>query len=89
MPSSYSIGDHFERFVQHQLRSGRFSSASEVVREGLRLFEEREAEREARLEALRREIAVGIESGDAIPADEAFARARRAVKEAASAGTRR
>ena len=48
MPNSYSLGAHFEDLIQRQVRSGRFASASEVVREGLRLMEEREAEREAR-----------------------------------------
>ena len=68
MPASYSLGTHFEQFVQRQLRSGRYASASEVVREGLRLMEEREAERQARLESLRAEIARGRESGPGIPA---------------------
>ena len=81
MPASYSLGAHFEEFVQRQLRNGRFASASEVVREGLRLMEEREAEREARLEALRAEIARGRESGRGIPADEVFARVRQRIDE--------
>jgi putative addiction module CopG family antidote len=76
MPASYSLGAHFEDFVKRQVRGGRFASASEVVREGLRLIEARDAEREARLEALRGEIARGRDSGPGIPADETFARAR-------------
>ena len=80
MPASYSLGKHFESFVQGQVRSGRFASASEVVREGLRLMEEREAEREARLEALRAEIARGRDSGPGIPADDVFARAQERIK---------
>ena len=76
MPASYSLGSRFEEFIRRQVESGRFASASEVVREGLRLFEEREAEREARLQALRAEVSRGRESGPGIPADEAFARAR-------------
>lgn len=76
MPASYSLGKHFEQFVQRQVRTGRFASASEVVREGLRLIEEREAEREARLEALRTEIVRGRESGPGIPAEEVFAELR-------------
>ena len=76
MPASYSLGVHFETFVRRQLKSGRFASASEVVREGLRLMEEREAEREARLEGLRAEIARGRTSGPGVAADEAFARVR-------------
>jgi antitoxin ParD1/3/4 len=84
VPASYSLGKHFEQFVQRQVRSGRFASASEVVREGLRLIEEREAEREARLEGLRREIERGRESGPGTPADEVFARVRERIEGAGS-----
>lgn len=84
MPASYSLGVHFEEYIQRQVRSGRFASASEVVREGLRLMEEREAEREARLEALRAEIARGQESGPGIPAEEVFAQARQRIREVAA-----
>ena len=83
MPASYSLGKHFEAFVQRLVRSGRFASASVVVRDGLRLIEEREAEREARLEGLRTEIARGRESGPGIPADEVFARVRARIDGAA------
>lgn len=86
MPASYSLGRHFEELIQRQVKSGRFASASEVVREGLRLIEERDAEREARLEALRGEIARGRESGPGVPADEVFARVRERIREAG--GTR-
>jgi antitoxin ParD1/3/4 len=82
VPASYSLGKHFETFVQGQVRSGRYASASEVVREGLRLMEEREAEREARLEALRAEIQRGRESGPGVPADEVFAQVRARIADA-------
>ena len=84
MPASYSLGTHFEEFVRRQVRSGRFASASEVVREGLRLVEEREAERAARLDALRAEIARGRESGPGIPANSVFAEARARIDEIAA-----
>lgn len=64
MPSSYTIGRHFESFVQKQLASGRYSSASEVLRDALRLMEERERDRET-LERLQQAWSEGIESGDA------------------------
>jgi len=38
-----SIGERWEKFVEQAVRDGRYGSASEVVREGLRLVEEREA----------------------------------------------
>lgn len=47
-----SIGERWEGFVESVVKSGRYASASEVVREGLRLVEEREA----RLIALRETI---------------------------------
>lgn len=40
--TSILLGDHFDKFIRHQLDLGRFSSASEVVRTALRLFEEEE-----------------------------------------------
>ena len=45
MASSYSIGKHFEEFVEGLIESGRYSTASEVLRDGLRLIEEREERR--------------------------------------------
>ncbi len=50
-----SIGERWESFVDRVVREGRYGSASEVVREGLRLVEEREA----RLKALHRMLAGG------------------------------
>ena len=74
MPSSYAIGDHFEQFIKTQLESGRYSSASEVVRDALRLMEEREQLRQIQLEQLRQQIRAGIDSGPSIPAEEVFDR---------------
>ena len=56
MPSSYTLGKHFETFVQAQLASGRYNNASEVLRDALRLMEERER----RLAALDRAIERGM-----------------------------
>ncbi len=42
MPSSYTLGKHFENFVQTQLTDGRYNNASEVLRDALRLMEDRE-----------------------------------------------
>jgi antitoxin ParD1/3/4 len=56
MPSSYTLGKHFEDFVQAQLASGRYNNASEVVRDALRFMEDRER----RLTALDSAIARGL-----------------------------
>ena len=63
MATSYSIGKHFEELIESLIESGRYSTASEIMRDGLRLIEEREERRKAKLEALRAEIQKGIDSG--------------------------
>ena len=72
MPSSYAIGEHFEHLIDSLIESGRFQSRSEVVREGLRLLEEREEERRLKLEKLRAEFQAGIDSGPRVPAEKVF-----------------
>lgn len=79
MPSSYVIGDHFEAFIKDQIKQGRYASASEVVRDGLRALEDREKLRAVKLEALRKDIQRGEESGVAVPAKAVFAAARKRV----------
>ena len=58
-----SLGDHWNSFIEKKLSQGRYASASELVREGLRLIEERDAN--SKLEALRVALIEGEESGDA------------------------
>lgn len=72
-PSSYVIGEHFEAFVKAQIQSGRYATASEVIRDGLRGLEERETLRALKLDVLRAEIERGAHSGSGIPADAVFA----------------
>ncbi len=81
MPSSYVIGEHFETFIKAQIQQGRYASASEVIREGLRTLEEREKFRAVKLEALRAEIQKGADSGPGIPAEEVFAKVRARIKQ--------
>ena len=69
MATSYSIGKHFEDMIENLIASGRYSTASEIMREGLRLIEEREERRKAKLEALRAEIQKGFDSGPAEEVD--------------------
>jgi antitoxin ParD1/3/4 len=47
------LTDHLDDFVESGISSGRFSNASEIVREGLRMLEQREQEEQAKLEWLR------------------------------------
>jgi antitoxin ParD1/3/4 len=53
MPSSYTIGSHFEKLVDGLVESGRYNNASEVVREGLRLLEDREKLRDISMTEMR------------------------------------
>lgn len=84
--TSVTLGDHFEGFIASQVNNGRYASASEVVREGLRLVEEREH----KLELLRRAIQDGLASGPATPLDmeevKAEGRRLRAARIASSGG---
>lgn len=62
MPTrNINLTDHYDSFVAEQLATGRFQNASEVVRTALHLLEQRNAEEEAKLEALRREVMIGVE----------------------------
>jgi antitoxin ParD1/3/4 len=68
MPTrNVNLTEHFDRFIDAGINSGRFSNASEVVREGLRLLEQRELEDKAKLKWLRTAAKEGfddIERGD-------------------------
>ena len=57
--TSVTIGNHFEAFIAEQLKEGRYGSASEIVRAGLRLLEEHES----RIRQLRAALIEGEESG--------------------------
>ena len=72
--TSVIIGDHLEEFIDRQVDEGRYSSASDVVRAGLRLLEEREM----KIEALRAALIEGEKSGASAPFDfEAFIKRKR------------
>ena len=59
-----SLTRELGRLVQGKVQSGRYLSASEVVREALRLLEERDQLRDLKLQELRKFVAVGMEQAD-------------------------
>lgn len=80
--TSFIFGDHLDAFVAAQVRAGRYANATDVIRSGLRLLEERETW----LEALRDGLIEGEESGLAGPlnVEKIKKRARKRVRRAPS-----
>jgi antitoxin ParD1/3/4 len=76
MPSSFAIGEHFEKLIDRLVESGLYSSRSEVVREGLRILEDREEDKQRALQQLKAAFQEGIDSGDYKSLDETFAELR-------------
>ena len=65
MPTrNINLTEHLDRFVEGRVTSGRYGNASEVVREGLRLLEQREREERAKIEWLRKAAQVGFDQID-------------------------
>lgn len=62
-----SLTPELEKWVQSKVESGMYTSASEVIREGLRLLKEQDALKAIRFAELRREIQQGIDSGESTP----------------------
>ncbi|MGQ3054743.1 MAG: type II toxin-antitoxin system ParD family antitoxin [Roseateles sp.] len=79
-----NLTPQLEELVRAKVDSGMYSSASEVVREALRLMDEQDRLRHAKLQELRHDIRQGPDSGASEPWDaeavKAKARARRATK---------
>lgn len=59
-----SLTKEFENYVTQKVESGLYHSASEVIRDGLRLMKERDELHQTRLAELRRDIAIGVEQAD-------------------------
>ncbi|WP_346894330.1 type II toxin-antitoxin system ParD family antitoxin [uncultured Roseibium sp.] len=57
--TSLSLGDHFAGFIDNRVKTGRYASASDVIRAGLRLLEEQET----RIDTLRSALEAGEASG--------------------------
>jgi antitoxin ParD1/3/4 len=70
-----SLSPDLEQLVQEKVASGSYSSASEVIREALRLLKQRDELQRLRLAELKRDIARGIEAadrGELLPAEQVF-----------------
>jgi antitoxin ParD1/3/4 len=77
--TSFSLGEHFNDFIEKKISEGRYGSASDVVRAGLRLLEEEEV----KLAALRASLVAGERSGPAKSFDmNALQRRKRRTKRA-------
>ena len=75
-----SLTEELEELVQRKVESGRYTSASEVIRAGLRLLEQEDELRETRLAAVRAEVQAGIgqaERGELVDGEEAMARVKK------------
>lgn len=59
--TSIILGDHFDEFIKSEIESGRYNSASEVIRSGLRLIEEESK----KIRLINEALIVGEVSGDA------------------------
>jgi antitoxin ParD1/3/4 len=72
-----SLTPELEKFVTSKVESGRYQSASEVIREGLRLLDDQDRLRELHLSEVRKKIQTGLDQldqGAGIPGDQAYAR---------------
>jgi antitoxin ParD1/3/4 len=79
--TSVSLGHHFAGFIEEQVATGRYGSASDVVHAGLRLLEEQET----RLKALQAALIEGEQSGSPSPFDfDAFLEGKRKTAPRAS-----
>jgi antitoxin ParD1/3/4 len=79
MPTrNINLTNELDRFVARKVRTGRYESASEVVRAGLRSLEREEREYEAKLAKLRRALDQGNNSG--IARGDVFKRVRKQLK---------
>ncbi len=86
MGMNVNLTPQLEEMVRAKVASGLYTSASEVVREALRLMDEQDRQRAAKLEQLRKDVREGLDSGLSRPWDPAEvkrqARARRSGKAA-------
>ena len=79
LPMNVSLTAEQRKFIENELRSGRYHTAAEVIREGLRLLMDRERDSQRRLELLREEIQKGLDAagrGELLDGERVFAELR-------------
>jgi antitoxin ParD1/3/4 len=79
-----SLTPELEKFITRKVESGLYRSASEVIREGLRLLDDHDRRREIQFGELRDKIQTGLTQlnrGEGIPGDQAYAQMKRKSKE--------
>jgi antitoxin ParD1/3/4 len=69
MPMNISLTPHLEEMIREKIASGSYNSASEVVREALRLMEQEDQLRSLKLQRLRQDVQEGMDSGPSIVFD--------------------
>jgi antitoxin ParD1/3/4 len=74
MGKNVSLGSYYDEFIETRVKAGRYASASEVVREGLRLLEQKEVSDGERLILMRKEIQAGFSSGEPIDGEDVFSK---------------
>lgn len=89
MGMNVNLTPHLEEMVRQKVNSGLYTSASEVVREALRLMDEQDQLRAAKLAQLREDVRAGLDSGPATAWDaENVKREGRARREAKPGSTK-
>lgn len=74
-----SLTPELEKYVQEKVETGRYTSASEVVREALRLLEQKDQDRERAVKAFQAQLDQGLaqaDAGDLVDGEEVFAKIR-------------
>ncbi len=85
MPMNISLTPHLEEMIREKIATGSYNSASEVVREALRLLEQADQFRALKIQKLREDIREGLESGPSTVFDpQEIKRASREKKSAKS-----
>lgn len=72
MAKNVSLGKYYDKFVEEKVRSGRYATASEVIRDGLRQLENQEQSEAEKLAILREEVRKGLDDPAYVDGEAAF-----------------